>query len=89
MGLHGLLLGIPLLFHMWVMFVPHWKHLYGPLRQVTFDNFAFSYVDDVRTSLEAHVVTVKMKFLLCRCPLCPRSICLQTLPPLPPLPPLG
>jgi hypothetical protein len=53
MGLHGLLLGL-LYCYMWMMFVPYWKHAYGPARPVTGITLLL-YVDDARTLLETRL----------------------------------
>jgi hypothetical protein len=46
---------IALLFYMYMMFVPHRKHM-SP-QPVNGDSFTVLYVDDVRTSQEAHAST--------------------------------
>jgi hypothetical protein len=38
-----------------MIFIPHSKHTYGPLRPVNRDNFTF-YVDDVHISQETHLL---------------------------------
>jgi hypothetical protein len=40
---------------MYVMFVPHRKHIYRPPRPVTGMALLFLYVDGARTSQETHV----------------------------------
>jgi hypothetical protein len=44
-------------FHVYMMFVPHRKHAYGPPRPVTGIDL-FPYVDDVCTSQETHLRAV-------------------------------
>jgi hypothetical protein len=48
MALHGLL-RIALLFNMWMMFVPHRKHIRGST-DCYWDSFTFLHVDDAHTS---------------------------------------
>jgi hypothetical protein len=55
MGHHGLLRAYLSSFYMYMMFVLHRKHTYGPPRYVTGAAFLFLYVDDICTSQEIHL----------------------------------
>jgi hypothetical protein len=56
-GLHGLL-QVQVYFYMYMMFVPHIKHNYKPVRPVPGRVLVFLYVGKIRTSREAHASTV-------------------------------